>query len=113
MKSSFSRRRLASTAAKMWPRERPTSFGPGPMRQMDLRGHDQLIAWPRERSQRRADELLRFALRVAVGRVDEVHAGVERGADHGLGFGGASSLPIAVQNPFPPKVIVPRHNSET
>src|SRR5262249_39810494 len=55
----------------------------------DLGGDDHLLARPRQRGQRAAEEALGLALRVHVGGVEEVHAGVERGADEALDLLGA------------------------
>jgi hypothetical protein len=84
--------------------------GSGPA--ADLGRDDDLVARPLERGERRADMPLRFSLRIDVRRVDEVHAGVERRPDERLGLG-RGELADASQYPFPPKVIVPRHSSET
>ena len=70
----------------MWPREAPRSLGPLPTAerlggQNDIRT---LVAGIRDRP---AGDLLRKPLRVDVGRVDEVDAGVERAGDDAVGIG--------------------------
>ena len=58
-------------------------------------------------------DLLRQPLRVDVGGVDEVDAGVEGAGDDAVGIG-LVEQPIAGQKPpRPPKVMVPRQISET
>jgi hypothetical protein len=49
-----------------------------------LGGDDDLIARPSERFERGAGEPLAFTFGVDVGRVDEIDAGVERGANNRL-----------------------------
>ena len=85
-----SRRRLASTVLIRWNREEPTSFGPGPVRkvplvEMSTWSRRPLIAWPRISSA--------SPLRVDVGRVEHVQAGVEADVDQPRGLGDVACAP--------------------
>jgi len=66
--------RLVSTARRMCERPRPTSVGAGAGAQAHLGGHQHARLVQAQRRQRLAHALLGLALRVGIGRVDEVHA---------------------------------------
>ena len=62
---------------------------------------------------RPAGDLLRQALGVDVGGVDEIDAGVERAGDDAVGNGLLQRADRRQKPPRPPKVMVPRQISET
>ena len=71
---------------------------------MYLRGEHDVVA-PAAR-QRLADDDLRLALRVDVGGVDEVDAGIQGGVDVAIDVSWSGS-------PQPPNIIAPRHSGLT
>ncbi len=65
----------------MWPRDRPTAFGPGPIRPRTLVATIDVLALDAEVAQRLPELDLGLAFRIDVGGVDEIDAGLERAAD--------------------------------
>ena len=73
----------------MWPRERPTEFGPVPHAAANLGGDDDVLALDSEIAQGLADLNLGLAFGIDVGRVDEIDARFERAGDE---LGGGSLI---------------------
>ena len=85
MRSVPRRLRLASTARRTWRRFAPRALTSVPGRVEALGGDHQVVAAAADQL---AQHLLGLAVVVLVGGIEEVDAGIARGAEHATRFGG-------------------------